>query len=59
MDLIESGLEQEILRRQKTPRLLKYLILIWGRSGRDKLRIELDKRVREDENVAKCYECTR
>jgi len=37
---------------QKMPRLLKNLILIWGRSGSDKLRIELDKSVRENENVA-------
>lgn len=44
-------LEQEILRTQKMPRLLKNLILIWGRSGSDKLRVELDESVREDENV--------
>jgi hypothetical protein len=45
-------LEQEILRTQKMPRLLKNLILIWGRSGSDELRFELDECVREDENVA-------
>jgi len=45
-------LEQEILKTQKMPRLLKNLILIWGRSGSDELRVELDESVREDENVA-------
>ncbi|NPV30001.1 MAG: HEAT repeat domain-containing protein [Firmicutes bacterium] len=32
-------LEQEILKMQKIPRLLKNLILIWGRSGSDKLKL--------------------
>jgi hypothetical protein len=45
-------LEQEILRTQKKPRFLKNLILIWGRSGSTKLRVELDEDVREDESVA-------